>query len=68
MCPYSEFQMLSFRLLKRRPCCCRYFTTVTVFVIFPIAVIVSTRLHVISQYFICPVSFFKAMSIVGTLP
>ena len=41
--------MQSFRLLKRRPCCCRYCTTV--FVIFPVAVMVSTHLHVICQHF-----------------
>ena len=66
VCPYSEFQMQSFRLLKRRPCCCRYCTTV--FVIFPVAGMVSTHLHVICQHFISPMSFFKAMSIVGILP
>ena len=59
VCLQSEFQNLSFFILRRKPCCCRYFTTV--FAIFSVAVTVTvlTYLCVISHHFCCPVSLFQ---------
>ena len=56
-------------LWKRRPCLCRYFTIV--FVIFPVAVTVSTQIHVsVAISFVlqtvCRCS--KVMSLVGIQP
>ena len=56
-------------LWKSRPCLCRYFTIV--FVIFPVAVTVSTQIHVsvaISFVLKTVCCCSKAMSLVGIQP
>ena len=52
-CPQSEFQNLLFCVLRRRPCCCWYFSIVLVLLCVPITV--STHLCVICCHFYCPV-------------
>ena len=52
--PQAEFQNLLFRVLRRKPYRCRYFGNV--FVLFSVAVTVSTHLRVVCGHFCCPMS------------
>ena len=58
MCPESEFQNLSFLVLRRKPCRCQDFTIVFV-LLFSVAVAVSTHLCVVCRHFCCPMSLFQ---------
>ena len=53
----SEFQNPLFQVLRRRPCPCRYFTTV--FAIALVLVTVTIYLDVICQHFICLTMLFQ---------
>ena len=58
VCPDSEFQNLSFLVLRRKPCRCRYFTIVFV-LLYSVAVAISIHLCVVCGHFCCPVSLFQ---------
>ena len=60
VCPESEFQTLSFLVLRRKPCCYWYFTIVFVF-LFSVAVAVSIHLSVLCRHFCCTMSQFQSM-------
>ena len=61
MSPKSEFQNLSFRILRRKQCHCWYFTIL--FALLSVAVAV---FFLFSAVHIC--HCFKAISLVGILP
>ena len=52
-----EFSNLSFHILRRKPCCCRYFSIV--FGLFSVTVAVSTYLCVVCRHFCCPMLLFQ---------
>ena len=58
VCPESEFQNLSFLVLRRKPCRCQDFTIVFV-LFFYVAVAVSAHLWVVCRHFCCPMSLFQ---------
>ena len=57
ICPSSEIQNQSIRVLRRKPCRSQYFTIV--FVLFSVTVTVSTHLCVIYCQFCCLMSLFQ---------
>ena len=64
MSPKSEFQNLSFRILRRKQCHCWYFTIL--FALLSVAHSRSFFFYLFSAVHIC--HCFKAMSLVGILP
>ena len=58
VCPESEFQNLSFLVLRRKKSRCQDFIIVFV-LLFSVAVVVSIHLCVVCRHFWCPLSLFQ---------
>ena len=66
VCPESEFQNQSFRVWRRKPCCCRHFLFVFVLLSTLSQFQPLVMLFVAIPAVLC--CCFKAMSLVGVLP